>query len=87
MERRSRLEMSSRIPRLLEAIWGLLVEDGSLAVGIVLALAATWLAAMTLFGLVDQLGWFLTAMLLALFVANLYWAAHQAKIRGDGRPG
>jgi len=79
--------MSSWIPGLLEAIWGLLVEDGSLAVGIVLALAATWLAAMTLVGLVDQLGWFLTAMLLALIVANLYRAAHQAKIRGDGRPG
>ena len=28
-----------------KAVWGLVVEDGSLAVGIVIALAASWLAA------------------------------------------
>ena len=35
----------SSLRSLGETLWGLLVDDGSLAVGIVVALAVTWLAA------------------------------------------
>lgn len=55
-----------------EAVWGLLVEDGSLAVGIVVALAIAWAAAATLPDAArDQVGWLLLAMLAILVVLNL----------------
>jgi Na+/glutamate symporter len=63
----------------LEAMWGLLVEDGSLAVGIVVALAATWIAAVALpERAVDQVGWLLLALLVALMLFNLRAAAYRA---------
>jgi len=64
----------------VEAIWGLLVEDGSLAVGIILALAATWLAAILLPDpVVDQVGWLLLAMLVVLVIINLRAAGLRAR--------
>lgn len=60
-----------------EAVWGLLVEDGSLAVGIVVALGATWLVAALLAEPArDQVGWLLLAMLVVLVVLNLRAAGH-----------
>jgi hypothetical protein len=62
------------------AVWGLLVEDGSLAIGIVAALALTWLAAVVLAdALRDQVGWLLLAMLLVLVVLNLRAAGRRAR--------
>lgn len=63
-----------------DAVWGLLVEDGSLAAGIVAALAVTWVAAV-LFAdpLRDQLGWLLLAMLVVLVVLNLRAAGRAAR--------
>jgi len=57
-----------------------LVEDGSLAVGIVVALGATWLAA-ALVGepARDQVGWLLLALLVVLVVLNLRAAGHSAR--------
>ena len=64
----------------LGAIWGLLVEDGSLAVGIIAALAVTWVAAVALpEGAVDQVGWLLLLMLVALVLFNLRAAAYNAR--------
>ena len=64
----------------VEAIWGLLVEDGSLAVGIVVALAVTWIAAVTLGDRgSDVVGWLLLAMLTVLVVFNLRAAGRKAK--------
>jgi uncharacterized membrane protein len=61
---------------------GLLVEDGSLAIGIVAALAVTWIAAVVLADAQrDQVGWLLLAMLLILVVLNLRAAGQRA--RGD----
>jgi hypothetical protein len=61
------------------AVWDLLVEDGSLAVGIVAALAVTWLAATLLAGPArDQIGWLLLAMLVVLVVLNLRAAGRAA---------
>jgi hypothetical protein len=73
--------MFNSINGVREAIWGLLVEDGSLAVGIVVALAVSWLVAAGGHGLVDLAGWILVAMLLVLLVANLYRAGRNAARR------
>jgi len=63
-----------------EALWGLLVEDGSLAIGIVAALAVTWVAAIALAEAQrDQVGWLLLAMLLVLVVLNLRSAGRRAR--------
>lgn len=62
-----------------DALWGLLVEDGSLAVGILAALAITWAAAAALpQALRDQVGWLLLAMLAVLVVLNLRTAGRRA---------
>jgi hypothetical protein len=62
------------------ALWGLLVEDGSLAIGIVAALAVTWIAAVVLADAQrDQVGWLLLAMLLVLVVVNLRAAGRRAR--------
>jgi hypothetical protein len=64
----------------LETVWGLLVEDGSLAIGIVAALAATWLLAAVLADPQrDQVGWLLLAMLVVLVVLNLRAAGQRAR--------
>jgi hypothetical protein len=63
-----------------EAVWGLLVEDGSLAIGIVAALLATWLAATFLADQVrGEVGWLLLAMLTLLVVSNLRAAGQRAR--------
>jgi predicted tellurium resistance membrane protein TerC len=62
----------------IETIWGLLVDDGSLAIGIVVALALSALATAAGSGLVDLVGWILAAMLLVLLVTNLYRAGRNA---------
>jgi hypothetical protein len=64
----------------LEAMWGLLVEDGSLAVGIVVALATTWIAAAALpKTAADQVGWLLLAMLVVLVLFNLRATGQSAR--------
>jgi len=63
-----------------DAVWGLLVEDGSLAIGIVVALAVTWVAAIVLGeGAHDVVGWLLVAMLTALIMVNLQAAGRKAR--------
>lgn len=73
--------MSSSIKGIWEAVWGLVVEDGSLAVGIAVALTLTWLAVSTgREDLVAWAGWGLLAMLLVLVVVNLYQAGRRASL-------
>ena len=63
-----------------EAVSGLLVEDGSLAVGILVALAVTWAAAVTVpESMRDLAGWLLLAMLVLLVVLNLRAAGLKAR--------
>ena len=65
---------------ILETLWGLLVDDGSLAVGIVAALAITWIAAAALGDGGERIaGWLLLAMLIALLLANLQVAGRKAR--------
>jgi hypothetical protein len=67
---------------MLRSIWdtvfGLLVDDGSLAVGIVVALAIAWIAVPQIG---DVTGWLLLGMLAALVLGNLYAAGRTARRR------
>ena len=66
----------------LRGIWGntygLLVDDGQLAVGAIAALVVTWLVAQS-GALQDNAGWLLLVLVLALVVANLYRAGRNAR--------
>ena len=71
---------------MFRSIWstlvGLLIEDGQLAIGAILALAITWALANAGGGSAQQVvGWVLLAMVLALVVANLYRAGVTARAR------
>ena len=69
-----------------EAVSGLLVEDGALAVGIVAALAVTWLLSTLLADPAqDQIGWLLLAILVILVVLNLRAAGQSARRASGGR--
>ena len=63
-----------------EAVWGLLVEDGSLAIGIVVALAVTWiLAAVLSDGTRDDVGWVLLGLLVIIVTFNAQAAGRRAR--------
>jgi hypothetical protein len=68
--------------RLLRGIWdntyGLLVDDGQLAIGAIVALVVTWLAAQSP-ALQENAGWLLLALVVALVIANLYRAGRNAR--------
>ena len=72
--------MSSLLRGIWDNTYGLLVDDGQLAVGAILALAITWVIAQTApVDLKDNAGWVLLVLVLALVVANLYRAGHNAR--------
>lgn len=70
--------MSSLLRGAGAALFGLLVEDGSLAIGIVAALAVAWAI-----GIVaarpELAGWWLLGSLVILLVANVYLAGRKAR--------
>ena len=71
---------------MFRTIWstlvGLLIEDGQLAIGALIALAITWAVANAGGGAAhDFVGWMLLAMVLVLVVANLYRAGLTARAR------
>ena len=71
---------------MFSSIWstlvGLLIEDGQLAIGALVALAVTWLLAAAGGDQTQQVvGWALLAMVLVLVVANLYRAGLVARAR------
>jgi uncharacterized membrane protein len=72
--------------RALRAVWdnayGLLVDDGQLALGAVGALALTGVVAALVPSLRDEAGWLLLALVVILVLANLYAAALNARRRG-----
>ena len=78
--------MRASRPETFRTIWstlvGLLIEDGQLAIGALVALAITWAIA---FSGGDQgrdlSGWVLLVMVLVLVVANLYRAGVTARAR------
>ncbi len=71
---------------MFRTIWstlvGLLIEDGQLAIGALIALAITWAVANAGGGAAhDLVGWMLLAMVLALVLLNLYRAGVTARAR------
>lgn len=67
-----------------ETLVGLLIEDGQLAIGALIALAITWVLAAAGGDRTQQiLGWALLAMVLVLVVANLYRAGLVARARSS----
>jgi hypothetical protein len=71
---------------MFRSIWatlvGLLIEDGQLAIGALLALAITWALANTGGETAHEVvGWVLLALVLVLVVANLYRAGVGARAR------
>jgi hypothetical protein len=72
----------SSLRGILETLYGLLVDDGQLAIGAIVALFVTWLVANVIGdGSHEILGWLLLAMVLLLIVANLYRAGRNARSR------
>jgi hypothetical protein len=72
--------MSSVLRGIWDNTYGLLVDDGQLAVGAIAALVLTWLAAQSE-ALQDNAGWLLLAIVLVLVTANLYRAGRNARRR------
>jgi hypothetical protein len=73
--------MSSALRAVWETLVGLVIEDSQLAIGIVLALAITWVLS-TLGASVEPLiGWVLLALLIAVLLVNLIVTARRAKRR------
>jgi chromate transport protein ChrA len=74
--------MSSLVRGIWDNTYGLLVDDGQLAVGAIAALAITWLIAEYSGEAVrEDAGWALVAMVVVLIVANLYRAGRNAHRR------
>ena len=59
------------LPSIWNNTYGLLVDDGQLAVGAIAALVVIWFAAQSA-TLQGNAGWLLLLLVLALVVANLY---------------
>lgn len=78
--------MSSLLRGIWDNTYGLLVDDGQLAVGAIAALAITWVVATTGGSAIQQdSGWLLLAMVLVLAVANIYRAGHNARRKTTSR--
>ena len=73
--------MSDLLRGVGETLIGLVVEDGQLAIGIVVALALVWIAAATSAAALDISGWVLLALLMSLLATNLVLTARRAKRR------
>ncbi len=74
--------MSSALRAVWSNTYGLLVDDGQLAIGAIAALAITWLIAQYAGEPVrEDAGWVLVAMVIVLVVANLYRAGLSARRR------
>ena len=74
--------MSSVLRGIWDNTYGLLVDDGQLAIGAIAALAITWVIAQYSSDAIrENAGWALLAMVIVLVIANLYRAGRNAKRR------
>jgi thiosulfate reductase cytochrome b subunit len=73
--------MSSSLRGIWNSVTGLVIEDSQLAIGILAALAITWLLGAMAESLHDVVGWLLLAMLILVLLGNLVVTARRAKRR------
>jgi hypothetical protein len=74
--------MSNVLRGIWDNTYGLLVDDGQLAIGAILALAVTWVIAHSGADILSEnAGWVLLGLVLALVLANLYRAGRSARRR------
>jgi hypothetical protein len=72
--------MSSVLRGIWDNTYGLLVDDGQMAIGAIVALAVTWIVAQSGSEAIrENAGWLLLAMVLVLAVANIYRAGENAR--------
>lgn len=72
--------MSSVLRAIWDNTYGLLVDDGQLALGAVAALAITWaVAELSGDALRESSGWVLVVLVVGLVIANTYRAGHNAR--------
>ena len=72
--------MSNVVRGIWDNTYGLLVDDGQLAIGAIVALAITWLLAQASSEAVrENAGWVLLVLVVALVLANLYRAGRNAR--------
>ena len=70
--------------RFLRGVWentyGLLVDDGQLAIGAIVAMAIAWLVAQSGNAVLQEnAGWVLLALVVVLVIANIYRAGRNAR--------
>jgi thiosulfate reductase cytochrome b subunit len=73
--------MSSSLRGIWNSVVGLVIEDSQLAIGILAALAITWLLGSAVESLHNIVGWLLLAMLIVVLMLNLVVTARRAKRR------
>src|SRR3989440_425111 len=76
--RGSRREIFRLLQGVGQSVYGLLVDDGQLAIGAIVALAITWLIAAAGERLRAEAGWVLLALAVSVVVANVYVAGLRA---------
>ncbi len=75
--------MSSFLRAVWDNTYGLLVDDGQMAIGALGAIAVAWIVASFAPAAHDAIGWLLLGLVVALVLANVYVAGVNARRRAS----